>query len=259
MLGHVCCRLEVSMPLFKHYPLNTSGRDFAVGDIHGCYTRLEQALRALHFDPRIDRLFSVGDLIDRGPESARFAEFLGKDWFHANRGNHEQMMLDAPMDRSWEDNWLNDNGGAWSKVHDRAQMDAWCAQLNALPVAVEVETMHGPVGLVHADPMLPTWAAVRAHLEALSDTDEPQFDRFVNGMLWSRALINKMLDDQDRPASGLGLPDLHAVVIGHTPLDMPLHIGNVWAIDTGACYRDALTLLNLHTFQVHSFACQPEK
>ena len=50
----------------KRFAANTAGRDFAVGDIHGHFTRLQSALDKAGFEPSVDRLFSVGDLIDRG-------------------------------------------------------------------------------------------------------------------------------------------------------------------------------------------------
>ena len=48
---------------------NTLGRDFVVGDIHGCFSTVEHALAALDCDLSRDRLFSVGDLIDHGARS----------------------------------------------------------------------------------------------------------------------------------------------------------------------------------------------
>ena len=56
-------------PAMPRFAQNTVGRDFAVGDIHGCFTELQRGLEAIGFDPSTDRLFSVGDLVDRGPES----------------------------------------------------------------------------------------------------------------------------------------------------------------------------------------------
>lgn len=52
----------------KRFAANTAGRDIAVGDIHGHLTRLVHALAEIKFDESVDRLFSVGDLVDRGPE-----------------------------------------------------------------------------------------------------------------------------------------------------------------------------------------------
>jgi len=57
-------------PILK-LPTNTTGKDFVVGDLHGCYDLLESLLGAVSFDKSKDRLFSVGDLIDRGPNSLR--------------------------------------------------------------------------------------------------------------------------------------------------------------------------------------------
>ena len=48
---------------------NTKGRDLIAGDIHGHFETLERALETLRFDPTADRLFSIGDLIDRDPRS----------------------------------------------------------------------------------------------------------------------------------------------------------------------------------------------
>ncbi|MFT8209556.1 MAG: metallophosphoesterase [Symbiopectobacterium sp.] len=43
---------------------------WVVGDLHGCYQQLKQQLVARNFDERCDLLIAVGDLIDRGPDSA---------------------------------------------------------------------------------------------------------------------------------------------------------------------------------------------
>ena len=53
-------------PLVKHFPLNDLGRDFIIGDLHGHWSVLERLLEEVSFDKAKDRLFSVGDLVDRG-------------------------------------------------------------------------------------------------------------------------------------------------------------------------------------------------
>jgi len=55
---------------------NEKGRDFVVGDIHGAFDLVIDAMKAVNFDPEADRLLSVGDLIDRGAGSHRCAAFL---------------------------------------------------------------------------------------------------------------------------------------------------------------------------------------
>lgn len=75
----------------ERFCLNPHGRDVAVGDIHGNFSMLEQGLKPIGFDPVVDRLFSLGDLADRGPESHRVGEWLAQPWFHAVSGNHDLM------------------------------------------------------------------------------------------------------------------------------------------------------------------------
>lgn len=68
---------------------------WVVGDLHGCFSMLMAKLRQCRFDPWQDLLVSVGDVIDRGPDSLRCLVLLRKNWMVAVRGNHEQMALDA--------------------------------------------------------------------------------------------------------------------------------------------------------------------
>ena len=42
---------------------------YAVGDIQGCYVEFEALLDAVSFDPARDRLWLLGDLVNRGPDS----------------------------------------------------------------------------------------------------------------------------------------------------------------------------------------------
>lgn len=56
------------MKLVKILSPNLKGKDYVVGDIHGCYSLLYTKLTQLGFDFSKDRLISVGDLCDRGPD-----------------------------------------------------------------------------------------------------------------------------------------------------------------------------------------------
>lgn len=75
--------------MIKRFGINTSGKDWAVGDIHGHFTLLQKALDAVGFDQAVDRLFSVGDMVDRGPECEDVIRWLNLPWFHPVRGNHD--------------------------------------------------------------------------------------------------------------------------------------------------------------------------
>src|SRR5690606_42034655 len=74
-----------------HFSQNTLGRDIAVGDIHGCFSKLKTSLKRIRFDPSKDLLLSVGDLVDRGPESHHVLEWLALSRFLAICGTHEQL------------------------------------------------------------------------------------------------------------------------------------------------------------------------
>lgn len=53
---------------------------WVVGDIHGCFSMLMKRLRECRFDPQQDLLVSVGDLIDRGPDSLGCLALLRESW-----------------------------------------------------------------------------------------------------------------------------------------------------------------------------------
>ncbi|UFP98585.1 metallophosphoesterase [Pseudomonas fitomaticsae] len=223
----------------QRFGVNTAGRDFAVGDVHGHFTRLHKALDAAGFNPAIDRLFSVGDLVDRGPESAEVDTWLAKPWFHAVRGNHEQMAIDAyrfdPDGRVGDQHLAN--GGAWIYVRSSVEQVCYVQILADLPLIIEVETPQGLVGIVHADCPLPSWQM----LQAWANGDMPGLRNVEQAVQWSRSRITQ---DQAH-----GVDGVRAVVVGHTPVRRPVILGNVYHIDTGGWMDGHFTLLNLHTLE----------
>ena len=72
-----------------------TGRVLAIGDIHGCDTALESILKYVK-PTREDTVVSVGDLVDRGPDSKRVVEMLmelrQQCDFVLVKGNHEEML-----------------------------------------------------------------------------------------------------------------------------------------------------------------------
>ena len=89
-------------------------RQFAIGDIHGCLTALQTLANELAFGDG-DTVVTLGDYVDRGPDSRGVIEFLlglrKRCRLVALRGNHEIMMLRARDDRSLLLNWIACGGG----------------------------------------------------------------------------------------------------------------------------------------------------
>lgn len=73
---------------------------YAIGDIQGCFNSLHNLLDRITFQPCIDRLWFVGDLVNRGPESLSVLRYL-KQIEPAVRvvlGNHDLFLLAVAED-----------------------------------------------------------------------------------------------------------------------------------------------------------------
>jgi serine/threonine protein phosphatase 1 len=210
----------------RRFDANGDGRDFVVGDIHGEYAQLNARLSAVGFDPARDRLFSVGDLCDRGPDSARALDWLAQPWFHPVLGNHEDMLLRAETDEDARHWWVTANGGGWWLDCDASTQDRFVEAFSALPLAIDIHTPRGRVGIVHADvPGDMTWGEF---LQALASGD----GRLRQHALWARGRVMSTNAQHRRSIEGA-----YRIYCGHTPLQRPAAIGNVYLLDTGACYE----------------------
>nr|WP_233874927.1 metallophosphoesterase [Paraburkholderia adhaesiva] len=220
----------------EHFGRNTRGRDFAVGDIHGMFSALSQLLDIVGFNLDVDRLFCTGDLVDRGPESPRALEWLARPWFHPVRGNHDDFAIRWPQGTVDAATYLS-NGGAWNIDNPPELQQRISDALDQLPIAIEVETEAGLIGIIHADCPLPSWRDFVTRLSEGHVSDE-EHEHLARLAMWSRARLMAL------DPSGVG--DIHAVVVGHTPVKGHSTLGNVHYIDTGAVFEDGyFTLLDL--------------
>ncbi|MEJ8858864.1 metallophosphoesterase [Variovorax robiniae] len=209
------------MTAIARFVRNTLGRDFAVGDIHGAFGALQAALAAIGFDSSTDRLFSVGDLVDRGPESAQVLAWLDLPWFHAICGNHDFMAWRSALGLPFKAVDHAAHGGEWLYDLPLGEQRRIGERLRALPMAFEVETAGGWVGMVHADFPSDDWR----DLAIIDWRTLDNMDSFASQCLWS-------IERHRRRYRGV-VRNIRAVVHGHMTIPAMETLGNVHFIDTG--------------------------
>ena len=219
-------------PRVSHFTVNQSGRDFVVGDVHGCFRTLERALAELAFDPGRDRLFGVGDLVNRGPHSGEALHWLEVRFDAVALGNHDRAVLPLldvppgtppPSDFEW-----------WAAVDD-VDRGRWRAALVAMPIAITVETPYGAVGIVHAEVPHLEWPE---SIAMIARGDPGAVDVALLGLPGSG---ERARAHESSPVGGL-----RALVHGH---EARSHVGqraNRWNIDTGAGISRLNRLTILH-------------
>lgn len=127
---------------------------YAIGDLQGCFDSLQQLVAEFNFDPARDRLWFVGDLVNRGPQSLevlRYVKSLGESAVSV-LGNHDLHLLMVAEGRVRAHR--KDTLAPILDAPDRAELLHW---LRSRPI-VHVEDEYV---LVHAG-LLPSWNASRA-------------------------------------------------------------------------------------------------
>ncbi|MEX3070563.1 metallophosphoesterase [Vibrio alginolyticus] len=238
------------IPVHTHFKQNKHGRDLFVGDIHGNFSLLIHALKHLHFDKYKDRLFSVGDLTDRGEDSLHCLNLAKEKWFFPVLGNHECFILERYDTDSYTRNTWMRNGGEWWLSLNHAEQEAARETITShysLTLTVKVGDLR--IGVVHAECPFARWPP-----EAPIDKES------LKTMLWGR-------DDILR-STGTHINNVDFVISGHTPLDSPKIKRNKIFIDTGCGYSannfipdPRLSLCEFHpgSIDIHSINMHDEK
>ncbi len=154
---------------------------YAIGDVQGCFDELQSLLEALRFDRARDRLWFVGDLVNRGPaslETLRFVRDL-EDRAVVVLGNHDLHLLALALGhvQSGEDDTLDEVIGA----SDRNDLRDWLRRRPMIHVS-------GAYVLVHAG-LLPQWDAAKASSlakEVEAELRGPRYGEFLAALYGSR-------------------------------------------------------------------------
>ncbi|HVX16349.1 MAG TPA: metallophosphoesterase family protein [Pirellulales bacterium] len=204
-------------------------RVLAIGDIHGCYSALLALVGAVGLGSD-DLLITLGDYVDRGPDSAGVLDWLIERRRKGNLvsllGNHERMMLDSRTNEVSRECWLSYGGEATLVSY---QMRGGEGDLDDVPDEHWEFLEHGCRNWYETD------SHFFVHANALADLPfDEQPEEFL---LWER------LYDPIPHQSG------KTMVCGHTPQSsgVPLNFGHAVCIDTWACGAGWLTCLDVAT------------
>jgi serine/threonine protein phosphatase 1 len=213
-------------------------RIYAIGDVHGCVAAhaaiLDQIAEDYEERPVAEAVvIHLGDLIDRGPDSAAVlarvalgSPIPGSGEMINLRGNHEELCLNAIQQGGEPSRIWRRNGGEtcladWG-VPKKAPAAEWASFVpqEQMTVLLEERVCYRRAGYFFAH------AGVRPGV--------PLADQDAHDLVWIRQPF-------------LSWPDpLEAVVVhGHTPKDAPTVRVNRIGIDTGAVYGGRLTAVVL--------------
>ena len=133
-----------------------NSRRICIGDVHGHYNALVKLLENIA-PSQTDEIYFLGDLIDRGPQSAQVVELVIKNQFNSLRGNHEELLLfslaNGEIDRDFFRNWLHCGGTTTLASYKNGIPYEHIRWLKKLPLYLDL----GDLFLVHAglNPHLP--------------------------------------------------------------------------------------------------------
>lgn len=215
--------------------LSAGSRVWIIGDIHGHLATFRALIHRLDLSDG-DRVVLLGDMIDRGPDSAGVIEYVrSHPQIVAIKGNHEQMAIRSLKGRRIEldPTWLGKGGAStWGSYIVAAKGDLHRAKLTFAEDCAWMADLPSHI-------VLDRWRLVHAgyHPEIDLDTHDEKTLLWIRGAFFRH---NKPIDEE------------RTVIFGHTPTKKFGKAGNIanskviladgrpsWkALDVSAFYHD---------------------
>ena len=270
---------------------------YAVGDLQGCLKPLQCLLRRVNFNPQTDRLWLVGDLVNRGPQSLETLRFLYamRESLVCVLGNHDLHLL--AVSRNIERLKRGDTLQEILDAPDRDQLLDWLRRQKLLHYDQERD-----IALVHAG-IPPQWGMTKALRRAAEVEkalrDDALYPMFLDGMYgneptrWSKELTGvvrlrvitnyftrmrfctedgsldlKSKEGLNSAPSGYApwfshrqrKTRKHKIIFGHwAALEGRCDESTVFALDSGCVWGGAMTLMNIDNGQYHRCSCNEDQ
>ena len=269
---------------------------YAVGDLQGCLAALQCLLKQAAFDPTQDRLWLVGDLVNRGPQSLDTLRFLYsiRESLVCVLGNHDLHLLAAGqnIERLKKADTLREI----IEAPDCAELLDWLRQQKLMHYDEQRN-----VALVHAG-IPPQWSlrkalkcaaevetALRddnlfpAYLDGMYGNDPAKWDNDLKGIARLRVITNyftrmrfctaegkldlKSKEGLDTAPAGYKPWFQHKerktkglkIIFGHwAALEGKCTEPGISALDTGCVWGGALTLMNVDSGERLSCKCDAQ-
>jgi len=223
---------------------------WVVGDVHGCAQELDRLLRRIRFDPQRDELWTIGDLVNTGPESLDVLRLWRDSGGRGVLGNHDIYALrvfDGSRRRRAEDT-----------------LDELLSAPDAPDLFDRLRALSALARLPGADDLVPTWIVHAGLHPRWADLKEVahRLDSGPHDEAWLRSpwvsfatrvrcctADGEMSDDPGPPAR-CRFPyrpwDEHyhgteLVVHGHWAMRGAYRGSNTMSLDSGCVYGGALT------------------
>jgi serine/threonine protein phosphatase 1 len=208
-------------------------KTYAIGDIHGAYKALIQCFERSKFDYKKDRLIVMGDVCDGYPDVKQcIDELLKVKHCDLVIGNHDMWALDWALRGDKPEIWTKQGG------------DRTMASYNG-----------GPMPQTHIDFLKSghLWLEVgnKLFVHAGFVPDLPLEQNSAQVLVWDRDLLKDAWEAANyrREAQITKYDD---IFIGHTTTELyntlqPIHVCNVWNLDTGAGWSGKLTIMDVDT------------
>ncbi|MDH4607707.1 symmetrical bis(5'-nucleosyl)-tetraphosphatase [Pseudomonas sp. BN102] len=270
---------------------------YAVGDLQGCLDQLKCLLARVHFDPARDRLWLVGDLVNRGPKSLETLRFLYsiRESLVCVLGNHDLHLLAVAhnIERLRKADTLREIIDA----PDSAELLDWLRLQKLLHYDEQRD-----VALVHAG-IPPQWTLKKAlkraaeveealrddarlplFLDGMYGNEPDKWDKDLHGAARLRVITNYFtrmrfcradgtLDLKSKEGLDTAPPGFapwfsipgrktrgQKIIFGHwAALEGKCDEPDLFALDTGCVWGGAMTLLNIDSGERQSCSCEENR